>query len=467
MTQQKSQIPVSVILLLTVISIACGTGCGTGNHSGTASSDQAILADSLEKSLFEFIIEPWYPLNIDKVNGGYISSFERDWTMSERFQMRALVQQSRHVWATAFIYEHYPERKEFLEYAAHGFKFLRDAMWDKESGGFHAYCANDGTPEARSMNEKRIYGQAFAVYGLSQYYRMSQDQEALQLVKKAFLWLEEHAHDPVHGGYFEFLKRDGSPYPVGVTDDINVRDFRTRGLKDYNSSIHIMEAFTELYRIWPDELVRTRLEEMFYLIRDTFTHPDGYLQLYFYPDWKPVTPETMNDPTEETLRFVSHFTYGHDVETAYLLLETAHFLGMGEDKKTHQIAKRLVDHSLESGWDHEAGGFFDAGILSGEEITIFNDHKSWWGQIEGLNALLMMYLLYPEDPSDYYGKFLKSWDHIDTYLVDKEYGGWFNHGLDTDPESVKRLKSHIWKTTYHNARGMVRCIMGLRGENEY
>jgi mannobiose 2-epimerase len=79
----------------------------------------------------------------------------------------------------------------------------------------------------------------------------------------------------------------------------------------------------------------------------------------------------------------------------------------------------------------------------------------------------MMYLLYPEDPNDYYGKFLKSWNHIDTYLVDKEYGGWFNHGLDTNPESMKRLKSHIWKTTYHNARGMIRCIMGLRGENEY
>jgi mannobiose 2-epimerase len=228
-----------------------------------------------------------------------------------------------------------------------------------------------------------------------------------------------------------------------------------------------MEAFTELYRIWPDSIVRARLEEMFYLIRDTFVHPDGYLRLYFYPDWKLVTPESMNDLSEENYRFTSHFTYGHDVETAYLLLETAHFLGLGEDEKTHTIAKRLVDHSLESGWDHEAGGFFDAGIVSEGKIMIINNHKSWWGQVEGLNALLMMHQLYPEDPNDYYGKFLQSWKHIDTYLIDKEYGGWFNHGLDTDPESMYRLKSHIWKTTYHNTRGMVRCIQMLRGENEY
>ena len=464
---RKPNLPVSIVILIQIIFTACGTGSGTGNHSGKALSNQTLLADTLELSLFEFIIDPWYPLIIDTSNGGYISSFERDWMRTENFQMRALVQQARHVWSTAFIYEHYPERKEFQEYAAHGFRFLRDAMWDNESGGFHAYCSEDGTPEVRSMNEKRIYGQAFAVYGLSQYYRMSNDPEALKLVKKAFLWMEEHAHDPVYGGYFEFLERDGTPYPVGVTDNTNVRDSRTRGMKDYNSSIHIMEAITELYRIWPDDLVRTRLEEMFYLIRDTFLHPDGYLRLYFYPDWKLVTPQTMNDLSEENHRFTSHFTYGHDVETAYLLLETAHFLGLGEDEETHTLAKRLVDHSLESGWDHDAGGFFDAGILRDGRISIFNHHKSWWGEIEGLNALLMMHQLYPEDPTDYFCKFLKSWEHIDTYLIDKEYGGWFNHGLDTDPESVDRPKSHIWKTTYHNTRGMIRCIQMLRGENEH
>ena len=454
------------LILSTLIAAFC-PGCNSGTTQGNTHSDPAALADTLEKSLFEFVIDPWYPRNIDSVNGGYTSTFGNDWTLSPGSQMKALVQQSRHVWSTSFLYEHYPERKEMMEYAAHGFRFLRDFMWDQEYGGFHAYTAADGTPEARSLNEKRIYGQAFAVYGLSQYYRMSKDEEALEQAQKAFLWMEEHAHDPVHGGYFEFLARDGTPYPVGQTSTPGIRDSRTRGMKDYNSSIHIMEAFTELYRVWPDELVRERLEEMFYLIRDTFTHPDGYLQLYFYPDWKLVTPESMNDLSEENLRFTSHFTYGHDVETAYLLLETAHFLGMGEDEKTHEIAKRLVDHSLGSGWDREAGGFFDAGIEKDGKISIFNDHKSWWGQIEGLNALLMMHQLYPDDPNDYYGKFLKSWEHIDTYLIDKEYGGWFNHALDTDPGTRRRPKSHIWKTTYHNTRGMIRCIQMLRGENEY
>ena len=79
-----------------------------------------------------------------------------------------------------------------------------------------------------------------------------------------------------------------------------------------------------------------------------------------------------------------------------------------------------------------------------------------------MNALLMMALLYPDDPNNYYSKFLKSWKYIRTYLIDKEHGGWYNYGLDTFPENAEQQKSHIWKTTYHNTRAMVRCIKMLR-----
>jgi mannobiose 2-epimerase len=152
------------------------------------------------------------------------------------------------------------------------------------------------------------------------------------------------------------------------------------------------------------------------------------------------------------------------VETAYLLLETADILGMGDDEQTHVIAKRLMDHSLESGWDAENGGFYDAGKLIDGEIRIINDHKSWWGIVEGLNALLLMHTIYPDDPNDYFGKFKQMWNYIDSYLIDKEHGGWYSSGLDKNPGSKNGLKSHAWKTTYHNARGMINCIRQLRGE---
>ncbi len=418
----------TVLLVVAGSLLACQPGKNRESNTDADRSGQLTLATQLEESLFEYILNPWYPRVMDTIHGGYHSEFNRDWSPGEGSGEKALVQQARHVWATSRICEAYPEKEEFLKYAAHGFHFLRDAMWDQEFGGFHAYCTKEGEPVERSINDKRIYGQAFALYGLSQYFRMSKNPGALRLAKKAFLWMEEHAHDKQYGGYFETLRRDGTP--VLPEDAVDTPGGFGAGLKDYNSSIHIMEAFTELYLVWPDDLVRERLEEMFLLIRDTFVHPDGYLQLYFQADWTHLSPNPAEEEQGRMNWFFNHFTYGHDVETAFLLLETAHVLGWGGNEKTHHAAKQLVDHSLASGWDTIAGGFFDAGVAGEKGIRIVNNYKSW--------------------------------EHIDTYLIDKTYGGWYNNATDTYPDNVDQGKSHIWKTSYHNARGMLNCIKMLR-----
>jgi mannobiose 2-epimerase len=443
-------------LLLLAILLSCGTK-QTGSSSAKAHwEERAALADTLEESLFKFILDAWYPRVIDSVNGGYHSNFNHDWSFAEGSQERALVQQARHLWTTSLVYEKYPQREEYLDYAGKGFHFLKNSMWDERFGGFHTYVTPEGKEVPRTLDDKRIYGQAFAVYGLSQYYRASENPEALSLARNAFLWMEKHAHDKEYGGYFDVLHRDGRPVrPEEST-------LLTAGLKDYNSSIHLLEAFTELYHIWPDTLVRKRLEEMFYLVRDTFVHPEGYLRLYYQADWTHVSDEDVKSSQDRHDWYFEHFTYGHDVETAFLLLEAAHTLGWGEEKRTHHIAKKLVDHSLASGWDREKGGFYDAGLEGEKGIRIVNDRKSWWSLVEGMNALMLMHTLYPEDAQDYYGLFLTSWNHIDNYLIDKTYGGWYNAATDTYPETLKQPKSHIWKTTYHNARGMIHCIEMLR-----
>lgn len=448
----------SFYLLLVLMAFACSSSPKEQSPPGLNNEAARQLAEEMEESLYRYILDPWYPRNLDTVYGGFVSTFKYDWTRSEDTQIKALVQQARHLWTCSYVFEHYPDSTQFLDFARHGFHFLQNAMWDQQFGGFHAYCHPDGSPVEDRVHEKRIYGQAFAVFGLAQYYRISKDQEALELAKRAFQWMEEHAHDPVHGGYFEFLFREGGPMLERDSIKVASGDSPGIGLKDYNSSIHIMEALTELYRAWPDPLVRERLEEMFLLIRDTFVHPDGYLQLYFYPDWTLVPEEEMERRSPENHWFTQHLTYGHDVETAFLLMETAHFLDLEQDQHTRSMAKKLVDHSLETGWDHQYGGFFDAGKEEKGTITVINRNKSWWGLVEGMNALLLMHSLYPEDPRAYGEKFLIAWEHIDTYLIDKEHGGWYNASLDSSPQSVHDNKSHIWKTTYHNTRGMINCI---------
>ena len=54
------------------------------------------------------------------------------------------------------------------------------------------------------------------------------------------------------------------------------------------------------------------------------------------------------------------------------------------------------------------------------------------------------------------------WKYIQTYLIDHEWGDWYEEGLDNRPERKKALKGHIWKATYHQLRALTNCVQRLR-----
>lgn len=423
-------------------------GCNPPAH--LIDNQSAEVASEIQNELYS-LTDVWYPRVIDKQQGGYLSRFSYDWEQ-EGSQDKMIVTQARHVWTLSKLGEHDTDNQSYQEYAAHGFEFLRDQMWDDQYGGFYQLVNREGEPIANSGDgiSKTLYGNAFALYGLSAYYHYTEDPEALDLAKRTFNWLETNSHDPVYGGYFQPLSRDGTPDTTGTP-------------KDYNSGIHILEALTELYTVWQDDLVRERLAEMFYIVRDTMVTDQGYLNLYFENDWTHLSYRDSSRSVIEENIGDDHVTPGHDIETAYLLLEAAHVLGMEDDMETHRIAKKLTDHTLETGWDEEAGGFYDIGYYfpGDEKLTILQDTKNWWAQAEGLNTLLIMSDLYPEDPHNYFEKFLKQWEYIHNNLIDHEYGGWYDSGLDKEPESRTSLKAQIWKGNYHTIRSLLNCLERL------
>ncbi len=415
------------------------------------------LADEIETSLKSESLAKWYPQAMDTVYGGFLSSFTFDFKPTGE-QDKMIVTQARHTWTNAKASIRYPEGKYYHAGATQGFKFLRDFMWDKQYGGF--YWLVDRAGNVKGDSSKTAYGNAFGIYALAAYYEATRDTAGLNLAKKAFLWMEQHSHDPVAKGYFQHLARNGTP----ISRKPDTPSTSDLGYKDQNSSIHLLEALSELYQVWPDPLLRERLEEMLMLIRDTITTEKGNLTLFLQPDWTPVS---FSDSTEEVImkhHNLDHVSFGHDVETAYLLLEASHVLGLKNDTITLRKAKLMVDHALRNGWDNSAGGFYDeAYYFKGENgIRITRDTKNWWAQAEGMNALLLMADLFPDDDMQYFAKFEKLWSYAKLNLIDHQHGDWFAGGIDKQPELKTALKGHIWKAFYHQYRSMTNCMDRLR-----
>ena len=418
------------------------------------------LAEEIENSIHTQLLNKWYPAAVDLEHGGFLSNFSHDFQAEDK-QEKMVVSQARHIWSTSKAAVYYPDKEDYLGMARQGFLFLKDKFWDKEFGGFYTLTDQSGKVLDPDQEAKTAYGNAFAIFGLAAYYQASSDTAALALAQKAFHWLEKHSHDPVHKGYYQSLARNGSP----LVDRRGLPSTSQIGYKDQNSSIHLLEAFTELYQVWPDALLGERLKEMLYLIRDTMVTEEGYLQLFFFPNWGPVTYRDSTQSQIEKHHSLDHVSFGHDVETAYLMLEASHVLGI-DDPKIMQVAKKMVDHSLNYGWDKEVGGFYDGGFYfqGDDELTIVKDSKNWWAQAEGLNTLLIMADYFPKDEMAYFDKFQQQWDYITRYVIDQEHGEWYAGGLDKEPHHQQTRKGQIWKTPYHNFRSLANCVQRLRSK---
>ena len=246
------------------------------------SNNMTVHRDSISiemRDVLDTEFRRWYPLAMDTVYGGFFSDINADWEL-DGGQDKFIVTQARHVWSTAHAAVSSPGASALLRVAAHGMDFLKNTMWDREYGGFYNMVDRRGEPlKGDGQIIKQAYGNAFALYGLAAYYKATGDTGALHLAQETFQWLERHSFDPVHGGYFQFMARDGTPFTEG---------YRAPP-KDQNSTIHLLESFTEFYKVWPDALLRERLHALLHILRDTITAEKGYLVLFFARDWTPVS----------------------------------------------------------------------------------------------------------------------------------------------------------------------------------
>ncbi len=413
---------------LCVFALSCA---GRVVPAGAAGPD-ATLADAarrLDRQLREQVLPFWYDTAQDREHGGY----------ALEAGSKQLVGQSRMIWGFSHAHRQgwsTPER-DYLQAARQGFAFLQQHFLDPEHGGY--YWMTDAAGQATNRH-KMIYGQAFVIYGLVEYYRASRDEAALQAALEQFLTLQRHARDPAHGGWFEHFTPDWTPV-MAWQEHVSVE---VPGYKSANAHLHLMEALTELYRELPDERVRDALAEAVH-INVTHFYPRDPAQSAFHcrPNWTRVTDESSRG-----------LSYGHNVEFAWLLLYAQDALGVPRSWD-HFYAH--LDHALKYGFDQQDGGLYSRGV--GNEPAVDRD-KVWWAQAELLAALSVG--LPHERRAQEVAACEKLLGFLERRMIDPQDGIW-TATVAADGTVRSPSKKNHWKANYHDVRGMV---MFIRSQSE-
>jgi mannobiose 2-epimerase len=399
------------------------------------------IAEEVEANLQNHILDKYFPTAADEKGGGFFENYGLDWTRQPG-DAKSIVYQSRLTWTSAQAAQRFPAKADrYLAMTRRGAAFLAEKMWDKEGGGFFWTVSRDGQP---TDAPKQMYGHAFGIYALAASHRATEDAGTLNLAKKAFLWMETHAHDSKHLGYFENIGPDGKPANPPQANAVGA----SAGQKSMNTSIHILEALTGLYQAWPDPLVKQRVQEMLEICRTRIYSEPGYLIQFLSADWQ---------------RTASPDSFGHDVEAGFLMVEAAEALGQGDDPRNWTMARRLVDHALRYGWDNDRGGLYDSGVVNLEGVVTgeVETKKIWWVQAEHLNALLLLHERFGKETSRYWDAFVKEWGWIRKSQVDPVHGGWWPT-VHADGTPISRAKADMWTECYHQGRAMLGVSERLR-----
>jgi mannobiose 2-epimerase len=347
---------------------------------------------------------------------------------AERGQLLA----ARILWTFSAAFRRYRDPK-YAKMADVACEELQNYYWDKSHGGYRWSINPDGTPRAE---RKQIYGQAFAIYALAEYHAGTQRAEPLSRAKQVFELIEQHARDRQFGGYFEAYAADWRPI-----DDVRLSAIDQNDPKSQNTSLHVMEAYARLLRVWPDPRLRAALADLIEVMITRIVQPNGHLGLFFGREWQ--------------LRS-DRISFGHDIEAAWLLNDAASAVGdIGLADRVQAATARIADVTLREGVDADGGMYNEAGPEG-----VSNSNKEWWPQTEALIGFLDAYQHTNEE------RFLRaayaSWEFIERRLIDRKKGEWFR-GVTRDGRLLDReMKVSFWKCPYHNGRSGLEATRRLR-----
>ena len=334
---------------------------------------------------------------------------------------RGVILNARIIWAFAAAYQMMP-KPAYLEAAVAAGEWFLKHFVDPENGGVYWSVSAAGEP---LDDKKQLYSQGFAIYGLSELYKVTRDPKVLASAAALFQMVETHFADAEYGGYIEALARDFSPLA-----DMSLSAHDINADKMMNSHLHLLEAYANLYRVWPDDALRDALERLLDIVCTRIMGADGHLQLYFRRDWS-VLP--------------GGISYGHDIETSWLLLECAFAT------RDFDLVSKVRPYALAMG---KAGneGLLPDGSMRYEQLLdgSFDDSRQWWVQAETVVGNLWLWKYHGD--AEAADRALACWAYIRRHLVDLDGGEWYWAILPDGTPDLAQPKAGFWKCPYHNTR---------------
>ena len=386
------------------------------------------LRDGLYRELVEHILPYWMEHALDREHGGFVGRItQENRVVSDA--AKGSVLNSRILWSFSAAYRVLGQ-SEYRQVASRAYDYLKSRFVDAEHGGVYWTLNHTGEP---CDTRKHVYAQAFAIYGLSEYVRATDHEPARELAIGIYRSVERHGTDPEHGGYFEAFSREWDPL-----EDVRLSAKEPNTAKSMNTHLHLLEAYTNLYRVWPVSPLRRHLTALLDLFLTTIVDAGrNHLVAFFDADWSPRS------------RCIS---FGHDIEASWLLLEAADVLGDAvRRKRTREVCLDIARVTAKEGLD-EDGGLFNETTTDGAVDT----DKHWWPQAEAIVGFLNAY----QESGDvsFLTAAAASWTFARKYIVDSRHGEWFFRVDRRGSPYGEEDKVGVWKCPYHNARVCLEVI---------
>lgn len=405
-----------------------------------------MTAQTYRQNLTDNLIPFWNRMQ-DVTYGGFFGGMTQDLELQKEAD-KGVILNSRILWFYSTAYRVLCENtsdssdsasttRELLSMAKHAYTFLKNACLDLNHGGVYWSMTYDGKP---SDTTKHSYNQAFAIYALSAYYQASKDKEALETAYSLYQILETKCRDK--DGYLEAFHRDFTPASNEKLSENGVLAERTM-----NTLLHVLEAYSELYRADASPDVANSIREALDLFYDKIYNPEKKICEVFF------------DKNYHSL--IDLESFGHDIEASWLIDRACEVL---QDpvytKKMQPVIDGLAEAAYENAYDKKLHA-----LNNERENTTVDCRKIWWVQAESVvgfyNAYSRSQASHDTNSEKYLHASQDIWEFIQTFMVDKRCGEWFESLQPDNTVTPGEGIVHAWKCPYHNGRMCLEMISRL------